>query len=47
MQTITQIATNQSGKSASISTTRGDSESVADWLARHAAAVAAFEASGG
>jgi len=43
MQTITQTVTNSTGDVASISTTRSDGESVTDWLARHKAAVDAFQ----
>ena len=43
MQTITQSVTNTAGDVASITTTRSDGESVADWLTRHKAAVDAFE----
>ena len=44
MQTITQVATNTTGDTATITTTRNDDEPVADWLTRHQEAVEAFEA---
>lgn len=44
MQTISQEAFNTEGKKATITTQRNWNEALDAWLARHAAAVSAFEA---
>lgn len=45
MQSITQEVTNTSGVKATIKTVKDPTETVDQWLTRHAAAVTAFEAS--
>lgn len=45
MQSISQKVVNQSGQTATITTEKSSDETVEEWLARHSAAVAAFEAS--
>lgn len=44
MQTITQTVTRANGTTVTVTTQRKEGESIADWIARHDAAVAALEA---
>lgn len=44
MQTLTQVVTRANGTTVTLTTTRKENESLADWIARHDAAVAALEA---
>lgn len=44
MQTITQVVTRANGTTVTLTTTRKEGEALADWIARHDAAVAALEA---
>lgn len=44
MQTLTQVVTRANGTTVTVTTTRKENESLADWIARHDAAVAALEA---
>lgn len=45
MQTLTQEVTRENGSKVTVSTVRGTDESLADWIARHDAAVAALQGS--
>lgn len=42
MQTLTEDVTRPDGRKVKVTTTRMDGESIADWIARHDAAVAAL-----
>lgn len=43
MQTITQTVTRANGTTVTVTTPRKEGESLADWIGRHDAAVAALE----